>query len=57
MPEGAFLFQVDERKYAGALPIDEVRPDIERALVQQGSRKATERWLEKLRRNSYVKHF
>ena len=38
-------------------PIDEVRPDIERALVQLGSRKATERWLEKLRRNAYVKHF
>jgi peptidyl-prolyl cis-trans isomerase SurA len=57
MPEGAFLFKVEDRKFAGTLPIDEVRPDIERALVQQGSRKATERWLEKLRRNAYVKHF
>lgn len=56
-PEGAFLFYVEDRKYAGTLPIDEVRPDIERALVQQGSRRATERWLEKLRRNAYVKHF
>lgn len=55
--EGAFLFLAEDRKYAGALPIDEVRPDIERALVQQGSRRATERWLEKLRRNAYVKHF
>jgi peptidyl-prolyl cis-trans isomerase SurA len=55
--EGAFLFLAEDRKYAGMLPIDEVRPDIERALVQQGSRKATERWLEKLRRNAYVKHF
>jgi peptidyl-prolyl cis-trans isomerase SurA len=25
--------------------------------VQQGSRQAQERWLEKLRRNAYVKHF
>ncbi|MFZ5494921.1 MAG: peptidylprolyl isomerase [Verrucomicrobiota bacterium] len=56
-PEGAFLFYVEDRKYAGTLPIDEVRPDIERTLVQQGSRRATERWLEKLRRNAYVKHF
>jgi len=56
-PEGAFLFYAEDRKYAGMLPIDEVRPDIERSLVQQGSRKATERWLEKLRRNAYVKHF
>lgn len=56
-PEGAFLFLVEDRKHAGTLPIDEVRPEIERALVQQGSRRATERWLEKLRRNAYVKHF
>ena len=56
-PEGAFLFFVEDRKFAGTLPIDEVRPEIEKALIQQGSRKATERWLEKLRRNAYVKHF
>jgi len=57
MPEGAFLFLAEDRKYAGTLPIDEVRPDIEKALVQQSSRKTMERWLEKLRRNAYVKHF
>ena len=57
MPEGAFIFFAEDRKHAGVLAIDEVRPDIERALVQQGSRQATERWLEKLRRNAYVKHF
>ena len=57
MPEGAFIFFVEDRKHAGILPLDEVRPDIEKALVQQGSRQATERWLEKLRRNAYVKHF
>ncbi|MDI1320150.1 MAG: peptidylprolyl isomerase, partial [bacterium] len=57
MPEGAFIFFAEERKHAGVLPLDEVRPDIEKALVQQGSRQATERWLEKLRRNAYIKHF
>jgi peptidyl-prolyl cis-trans isomerase SurA len=57
MPEGAFLFYAEDRKHAGTLPLDEVRPDIERALIQQGSRQATERWLEKLRRNAYIKHF
>jgi len=56
-PEGVFLFYAEDRKYAGTLPIDEVRPEIERALIQQGSRRATERWKEKLRRNAYVKHF
>ena len=57
MPEGAFILFVEERKHAGTIPLDEARPEIERALVQQGSRQATERWLEKLRRNAYVKHF
>jgi peptidyl-prolyl cis-trans isomerase SurA len=56
-PEGVFFFLAEDRKYAGTLPIDEVRPEIEKSLVQQGGRKATERWLEKLRRNAYVKHF
>jgi len=57
MPEGAFILFVEERKHAGTIPLDEARPEIEKALVQQGSRQATERWLEKLRRNAYVKHF
>jgi peptidyl-prolyl cis-trans isomerase SurA len=57
MPEGAFIFFAEERKHAGVLSLDEVRPDIEKTLIQQGSRQATERWLEKLRRNAYIKHF
>ncbi len=57
MPEGAFLLHVEERKHAGILPIDEVRDQIERILVQQYARQAQERWLEKLRRNGYVKHY
>ncbi len=57
MPEGVFLFMAEDRKHAGILPLDEVRPDIERLLIQQSSRQATERWLEKLRRNAYIKHF
>ena len=55
--EGAFIFLAEDRKYAGTIPIDEVRPEIEKSLVQQSARRATERWLEKLRRNAYVKHF
>ena len=57
MPEGAFILFVEERKHAGILPLDEVRDQIERMLVQQNARQAQERWLEKLRRNGYVKHF
>jgi len=57
MPEGAFLLYVEERKKAGILPLDEVREQIEHMLVQQSASLAQERWLEKLRRNGYVKHF
>jgi len=57
MPEGGFLLFVEERKHAGLIPIDEVRPQVERMLIQQASSEAEERWLEKLRRTGYVKHF
>jgi peptidyl-prolyl cis-trans isomerase SurA len=57
LPEGCFVLFVEERKYAGIQPIDEVRDDIERVLVQQMARVSEERWLERLRRNGYVKHY
>lgn len=56
-PEGCFLLFAEERKYAGIQPIDEVRADIERILVQQMARVSQDRWLERLRRNGYVKHY
>ena len=56
-PEGCFVLFADDRKYAGIQPIDEVRGDIERILVQQMARQSEDRWLERLRRNGYVKHY
>ena len=56
-PEGAFLLYVEERKYAGIQPMEEVRDQIERILVTQMTTASQERWLERLRRNGYVKHF
>jgi peptidyl-prolyl cis-trans isomerase SurA len=57
IPEGCFLLYVEDRKFAGIQPIDEVREDIERILAQQMTRDSQERWLERLRRNGYVKMF
>ncbi len=57
LPEGAFLLFAEDRKFAGIQPIDEVRDQIERILVQQMGRVNQERWLERLRRNGYVKHY
>jgi peptidyl-prolyl cis-trans isomerase SurA len=56
-PEGCFLLFADDRKYAGIQPLDEVRDQIERILVQMMGRQSSDRWLERLRRNGYVKHF
>lgn len=55
LPEGAYLLHVEDRRYAGIQPIDQAREQIERILLQNMSRSAEERWLERLRRNGYVK--
>ncbi len=57
MKEGAFLLYVEDRRFAGVQTIDEVRDQIERILVQQLARVSQDRWLERLRRNGYVKHY
>jgi peptidyl-prolyl cis-trans isomerase SurA len=57
LPEGCFLLYAEDRKYAGIQPLDEVRDQIERILVQQMSREYEDKWLERLRRNAYVRHF
>lgn len=57
LPEGAFILYAEDRKYAGIQPIDDVRDQIERMLVTQMSRTHQEKWLERLRRNGYVKHY
>jgi peptidyl-prolyl cis-trans isomerase SurA len=57
LPEGCFVLFAEDRKYAGIQPIDSVRDEIERVLLQQMSRTSQEHWLERLRRNGYVKHY
>jgi peptidyl-prolyl cis-trans isomerase SurA len=57
LPEGCFILFAEDRHYAGIQPIDEVRDQIERILVTQMSNNSRERWLERLRRNGYVKHY
>jgi peptidyl-prolyl cis-trans isomerase SurA len=56
-PDGCFLLYVEDRKYAGIQPLDEVREQIERILMTQMTQASMEHWLERLRRNGYVKHF
>jgi peptidyl-prolyl cis-trans isomerase SurA len=55
--DGCFVLFVEDRKYAGIQPLDAVREQIEHILNTQTTQMATEHWLERLRRNGYVKHF
>ncbi|MES2695552.1 MAG: peptidylprolyl isomerase [Verrucomicrobiota bacterium] len=57
LQEGFYILYAEDRRHAGIQPIDEVRDMIERLLVQQMGRANQERWLERLRRNGYVKHY
>lgn len=52
-----YILYVGDRKYAGIQPLDQVRPQIEKLLQTKMSQDAMEHWLERLRRNGYVKHF
>jgi len=55
--DGCFILYAEDRKYAGIQPLDEVRDQIERILLQQTTTEALVHWKERLRRSGYVKHF
>ena len=57
LPEGCFILYAEDRKFAGIQPIDTVRDEIERVLLQQMTRNSQEHWMERLRRNGYFKHY
>ena len=57
LPEGCFILYAEDRKFAGIQPLDTVRDEIERVLLQQMTRNSQEHWLERLRRNGYIKHY
>lgn len=54
-PEAVYILYVEDRKFAGTQPLADVREQIERILVNQMAHEAEERWIERLRRNAYVK--
>lgn len=57
LADSAYILYVNDRKFAGIQPVDEVREQIEKILVTQMAREAQEKWLERLRRNGYVKYY
>jgi parvulin-like peptidyl-prolyl isomerase len=55
--DGCFVLYVEDRKYAGIQPLDAVRAQIEAKLMNEITNRHMERWLERLRREGYVKYF
>ena len=52
-----FILYVEDRREAGLAPLREVREEIEEILVNRMAREAQERWLERLRRDAYVRYY
>ncbi|MEM9159260.1 MAG: peptidylprolyl isomerase [Verrucomicrobiota bacterium] len=52
-----FILKVDERREAGYTPLEDLRDEIEQHLVSSMAQEAQERWLERLRRDGYVRRF
>jgi peptidyl-prolyl cis-trans isomerase SurA len=52
-----YILYVADRKYSGIQPLSEVRPNIEHILQTKMAQDSMEHWLERLRRNGYIKHF
>lgn len=55
--DGVFILYCQDRHYAGIQPLNAVRDQIEHILLTQMTQQSTEQWLERLRRNGYIKHF
>jgi peptidyl-prolyl cis-trans isomerase SurA len=52
-----FILLVEDKRLAGIQPLEDVRDQIERILVREMARETQDRWLERLRRNAYVRYF
>jgi peptidyl-prolyl cis-trans isomerase SurA len=52
-----YILRVDEKHGGDTKSLDQVRPDIEKILVQQEAQNLQERWLASLRSKAYIKTF
>ena len=54
-PEAVYILYVEDRKFAGTQSLGDVREQIEKILSNVMARESEARWIERLRRNAYVK--
>ncbi len=52
-----YILKVEDKREEGYKDLDRVRSEIESAITVQLSRQAQQRWLERLRRNAFIKYY
>ncbi len=52
-----FILYAEDKRSEGVQPLDEVRPRIEAAISADIARKAQQKWLERLRKDAYIKSY
>lgn len=52
-----YLLFVEAKKNAAVKPLEEVRPEIEKKLLQAERTKAQQKWMESLRKKAFIKTF
>lgn len=55
--EHLYILKVEDKREEGVKDLSRVRSEIEQAISSQLSRQAQERWLERLRRDAYIRYF
>jgi peptidyl-prolyl cis-trans isomerase SurA len=55
--EQIFILYVEDQRDEGIQPINEVRDRIEEILASQLARQAQQQWLERLRREAYIRYY
>lgn len=53
----AFILFVEDKKTAGTIPIEKVRDDIEKNLVNEHAKQAEAQHIQKLRKKAYIRYY
>lgn len=57
LDNATYILFVEEKRDSGVKDLDTVRAEIEQAIVGQLARQSQQRWLERLRRQAYIRYY
>ncbi len=56
-PQEFYIMQVEEKRAAHFKPLNEVREQIEKDLLDQEQKRLTKQWIERLKKKTFVRYF